>query len=61
MTTADELRDRILAIGEEIQAVEARLPAHSVKPPLMIQLFALEDEREALLKKLEIEVQGSSS
>ena len=52
MTTAEALQVRIEAIEAEIRAVEARLPAHSVKPPLMIQLFALEDEREALLKQL---------
>ena len=53
MTTAEELQARIAAIDAEILEVEARLPAHSVKPPLMIQLFALEEEREALRKQLD--------
>lgn len=60
MTTAEKLKARIEAIDEEIRAVEARLPAHSVKPPLMIQLFALEDEREALIKQLAARQTGGS-
>lgn len=52
MTTVDELKKRIRTIDDELREVEARLPAHSVKPPLMIRLFALEDEREALLQRL---------
>lgn len=52
MTTVDELKERIKIIDEAIREVEARLPAHSVKPPLMIQLFALEDERETLVQRL---------
>lgn len=60
MTTADKLKARIEAIDAEIRAVEERLPAHSVKPPLMIQLFALEDEREALCQQLGIKPQSST-
>jgi hypothetical protein len=52
MTTADELRQRIKAIEAQIQALEARLPAHSVKPALMQELFDLEEAREAVLKEL---------
>jgi hypothetical protein len=33
--------------------VEKQLPAHSVKPPIMTQLFELEDERDAVFKELE--------
>jgi seryl-tRNA synthetase len=29
------------------------MPAHSVKPPIMRQLFELEDERDALVKQIE--------
>lgn len=53
MTTADKLKARIEAIDHEIRAVEEQLPAHSVKPPFMIQLFALEEEREILCKQLD--------
>ena len=51
---ARELQARIAAIEAEIRAVEARLPAHSVKPPIMTELFALEEERERLLEQLAV-------
>lgn len=31
-------------LAEAILETEKRLPAHSVKPPVMLDLFALEDE-----------------
>jgi len=40
-------------LDEKIRAVEKQLPAHSVKPPIMTQLFELEDERDAVFKELE--------
>ncbi len=48
----DQLKDRLKMVEEEIAETLRRLPAHSVKPPVMIDLLALEDERELLLKKL---------
>jgi len=47
------LQQRLRAIEAEIEEVKKRLPAHSVKPPLMMELLALEDERDALKEKLE--------
>ena len=44
---------RLTALDEKIRAVENQLPAHSVKPPIMTQLFELEDERDAFFKELE--------
>jgi len=46
------LEQRFREIEEEIEEVKKRLPAHSVKPPLMSELLALEDERDALKEKL---------
>jgi hypothetical protein len=43
---------RLLELQEEIAETLRRMPAHSVKPPVMIELLALEDERDILLKKL---------
>ncbi len=40
-------------LDEEIVAVEKQLPAHSVKPFIMTQLFELEDERAAVFEELE--------
>jgi hypothetical protein len=39
-------------LEEEIEEVKRRLPAHSVKPPIMMELLQLEDRRDALLKAM---------
>ena len=49
----ESLRLRLKELDEKIKAVEKQLPAHSVKPPIMAQLFELEDERDAVVKTLE--------
>ena len=46
------LQSRLRQLEEEIAETIRRLPAHSVKPPVMIDLQALEDERDLLLKKI---------
>jgi DNA repair exonuclease SbcCD ATPase subunit len=48
----EALKKKLRELEEKIEDVENRLPAHSVKPPIMTELFELEDEREALLKKI---------
>lgn len=48
----EALEKKLRELYEKIEDVEKRLPAHSVKPPIMTELFELEDEREALLKKI---------
>jgi hypothetical protein len=48
----EALEKKLRQLEEKIEDVENRLPAHSVKPPIMTELFELEDEREALLKKI---------
>ena len=47
------LEDKLKELEVKIAEVNKRMPAHSVKPPIMMQLFALEDERDALLRKLD--------
>ena len=47
------LRRRLEVVEAEIADTEARLPAHSIKPPIMQALLALEDERDALIKNIE--------
>ena len=49
----DSLKKRLKELDEQIKMVEKRLPAHSVKPTIMTELFELEDERDALLHELE--------
>ena len=40
-------------LDREIAETKKRLPAHSVKPPVMMDLLALEDEYDAVLKQIE--------
>ncbi len=53
MNRLDELRERLRELDEEITETKRRLPAHSVKPPVMMDLLALEDEYDDLLKQIE--------
>lgn len=53
MNRLDELIKRLQELDEEIIETKKRLPAHSVKPPVMMDLLALEDEYDALLKQVE--------
>jgi len=48
----DDIIKRIKELETLIRETKARLPAHSVKPPVMMDLLAYEDEYDALLKKL---------
>jgi len=61
MNTLDELNKRLRDLDEEITETKKRLPAHSVKPPVMMDLLALEDEYDALLKQIEeLKKEGAS-
>ena len=48
----EKMRNRLADLEVLIAETEKRLPAHSAKPPVMMDLFVLEDERDKLLKKL---------
>jgi uncharacterized protein YutE (UPF0331/DUF86 family) len=48
-----EIEQKLQRLEEQIAEVKKRLPAHSVKPPIMMELLQLEDERDALLKTLQ--------
>lgn len=47
-----DVEDEIRRLDEKIREVQQRLPAHSVKPPIMMELFDLEDRRATLLQML---------
>lgn len=51
--TPDEIDRKLKALEKEISETKKRLPAHSIKPPVMMDLLALEDERDELLRKRE--------
>ena len=45
-----EIEQRLQHLDEQIEEVRERIPAHSVKPPIMMELLELEDRRDVLLK-----------
>lgn len=54
----EETKEAILRRMKEVEILiaetKARLPAHSTKPPVMMDLLAYEDEYDALFEKLKI-------
>ena len=50
--TIAEIENDLKLLEEKIGEVKRRLPAHSVKPPIMMELLELEDRRDVLLKFL---------
>lgn len=49
--TLESMNSRLAELEKEIAETRKRLPAHSIKPPVMIDLLELEDERDDLLRK----------
>jgi len=49
--TLERMNSRLAELEKEIAETRKRLPAHSIKPPVMIDLLELEDERDELLRK----------
>ena len=47
-----KLEDKLRELDEKIAEINKRMPAHSVKPTIMTELFELEDERDALEKQI---------
>jgi uncharacterized protein YqcC (DUF446 family) len=52
MNPIKELEKKLEEIDRRILETEKHLPAHSVKPPIMKEIFELEDQREAILAQL---------
>jgi len=46
------LEARLKGLDKKIAEVKKRMPAHSIKPPIMMELFELEDERDAIEKQI---------
>ena len=46
------LEDKLKILNQRIAEVKKRMPAHSVKPPIMMELFTLEDERDLVEKQI---------
>jgi hypothetical protein len=47
-----EIKRRLEQLEEEILDVRSRMPAHSAKPQIMMELFELEDEKSWLEREL---------
>ncbi len=52
MKTLEELEKRLGELDKEIKETRKRLPAHSIKPPVMMDLLDLEDEYDDIMKKI---------
>ena len=50
--TPEEIKNRIKTLETLIRETKQRLPAHSVKPPIMMELLEYEDELDALKARL---------
>lgn len=48
----EQLKLRLIELEEEIRETEKRVPAHSVKPQVMGELFILEDKKDLLLQTI---------
>ena len=48
-----DLKKRLAELDEEIKETKRRLPAHSVKPQVMMDLLALEDEYEDIMRQIQ--------
>ena len=46
------LKKKLAELEVEIAETKRRLPAHSVKPPVMMDLLALEDEYDDIMKRI---------
>jgi len=52
MDSLDILEDRLKKIEKKIEEAKLHLPAHSIKPPVMMTLLDLEDERDAIIGQI---------
>lgn len=49
-----ELEEKLRELDAAIAETRKRLPAHSVKPPVMMDLLELEDRYDDILKQIEM-------
>ncbi len=50
----ERIKIEISRVEEEILETKRRLPAHSVKPPVMMDLLELEDKLDQLVEELRL-------
>ena len=54
MDRKQALEEKLTELEIKIRETEKRLPAHSVKPQIMTELFELEDEYDAVSSQLKV-------
>ena len=52
MAGSGELKEELQKLEEKIKETKKRLPAHSVKPPVMMELLELEDRYDEVLSRI---------
>lgn len=52
MDSLEILEDRLKKIEKKIEEAKQHLPAHSIKPPVMMTLLDLENERDAIMEQI---------
>jgi hypothetical protein len=52
MNTLEILSDRLRELEEKIRQAKLQLPAHSIKPPVMITLLDLENKRDVIQEQI---------
>ena len=53
MNTLKNLLNQLNDLEKDLRELKDRLPAHSIKPGMMSELMALEDERDAILSQIQ--------
>lgn len=61
MTRLSDMEDRLRELESAIRETEKRLPAHSARPPVMMDLFALEDEYDRLQEAIRLLKTGGAA
>lgn len=51
-TIITKLKRELEVVQKQISATKKRLPAHSAKPPIMMELFELEEKYDEILEQL---------
>jgi len=59
METREHLKKKLKAFEAKIKEIKDRLPAHSLKPGMMMELMELEDERDRILSRIDQMKPGS--
>ena len=52
MDSLEILEDRLKKLEKKIEEAKLHLPAHSIKPPVMMTLLDLENERDAIMEQI---------